>query len=223
MPSSLVDSEIVRWPRRAWFTVTLLCWLIWSLWWFLMMYFWSLLLTLLLLLLTLPSSLSGGDEVPLYDWILSPGLDVSTAPSQAVKHAWRVSWNVECFSFNVICPDVFKRFLNEKKKTRLTLTRWIGRAREAHQNQGSVTLVHVVGVVHVVAFVLSTGGTTLTRSTKRVNWLSWLVKNTRSAGGLLSPLAIGGSRSRLIDLSIFTCFLSIFDNKSGPRRRSSCV
>jgi hypothetical protein len=46
------------------------------------MYFWSLLLVLLLL--TLPSSLSGGDEEPLYDSILSPGLEPRIAPSQAV-------------------------------------------------------------------------------------------------------------------------------------------
>lgn len=81
IPSSDVDKEVVRRPRRAWWANTL-CWFICSLWWFcLMIYFWSLLLVLLLL--TLPSSLNGGDEDPLYDWMLSPGLDPSKAPSQA--------------------------------------------------------------------------------------------------------------------------------------------
>lgn len=94
MPSSDADNDVVRCPRRMW---TLpLCWLIFNLLWFcLMMYFWSLLL--MLLLLTFPSSLNGGDDEPLYDCMLSPGLEPNIALSQAVNK----NENNECsFSYS---------------------------------------------------------------------------------------------------------------------------
>lgn len=61
-----------------------------------------------------------------------------------------------------------------KQQNELTLTRRVGRARETHQNQSSITFVHVIAIEHVVALILSIGSTTLTRSanSKKCDWYS---------------------------------------------------